>query len=309
MMMALRKMFLLGSAVMLIAGCSTAPKKNIEEQKVIVDSKDAKVTQELDKKITCLATMNCEPGAIVKCLDEGRILEGNNELPSDFVDSVVLESEREYYINGKTERCKFEVIYSGIKRTSRDAYCKKDAELGVSTGTVVGICARASSLEAYLVSCSKVIPIKKGKYWYYFPGMYVATEMKWLSFKPVEYDSFRSMYDHATTGEEALGLTKFNWWSLLKTSLGEYPVLSDDGTSTQVLNLEDMPLRLYYQKGFLKYLQDEYKLKDPIYLYLQITGINGFDKEYKCYVRDFSLIPPEAIVNERIVSVNNQSAE
>ena len=282
--------------VLLVAfiGCASSPKLNNES--VI----PPEVKNVPDVKITCLATMNTQPNTSIKSVDDGIIQVEYSELPGEFIDSIVIETTREYYMDGKTKNSKFQLIYSGVNRTIESINIKNNFELGLATGTSVSICARSLDLDPYLVACSDVVPIYKNGYWYYFPGMYVSSQMKWLSFKPAEYESFKSMYDHATNGEEALGLTKFNWWVLYKTSLSEYPTPMNNEMSTQVIYFYDIPLRLNYQKSFLKYLQDEYILGTPIYLYLQIYGINGFDKEYKCYVRDFSLVPPEEIVNKRI---------
>ncbi len=186
---------------------------------------------------------------------------------------------------------------------------KPGDQIGLSSGEEVQLFARSKELDPYLVACSAVKPFKWDGSWYYFPGMYVSSVMKWLSFEPANLANFKAMHDHATEEENRFGFTYFVWWSLLETTLDEYPALVKDdkeGRSEQVILFGDMPLKLSYQPGFLDYLLDEYTLGEKIYLYLQITGISGSTGEFQGYVRDFSLVPPEVIVDERLAELKGE---
>jgi hypothetical protein len=261
--------------------------------------------------LTCAASMETAPDAEIKSVDSGSIASRYDPLPAEFGDPLVLLVKREYYQYGAKKTSAFELVYSGLRidpalAPAKKAEVESDARLGVATGEEVLLTARSEALDPYLVACSDTLPVLEDGYWYYVPGMYMPTQMKWLSYEPVDQASFRSMYDHATDEENSRGLTLFTWWSLLKTELPEYPTAVDGGGKTeceQVIDLGGMALHLSYQSGFLKYLKDEYKLGDPIYLYLQITGIDGPKEEFTCYVRDFSLLPPEEIVERRLQSI------
>lgn len=253
-----------------------------------------------------IAVMNTEAGESIQSIDAGSLLAKYSPLPEGFENPLVVSTVKEYYYQGKALSSRFELVYSGIAAVSGDQEVQTNEILGSSTGSQVSLCARSASLDPYLVACSNLKPVLENGFWYYNPGMYIPTEMKWLSYEPVSLEDFRSMWDHATDEENSLSLTMFTWWSLYKTALDSYPeaVAGPDGeTYEQVVLYEGMPMRLMYQRGFLKYLEDEYVLGDPIYLYLQISGIDGSDREFKCHVRDFSLEPPEKIVETRLNSI------
>jgi hypothetical protein len=282
-------------------GCSTLPK-----QADVLKQEIGTIPVEEKKPVTCFAEINAQIGEGIKSLDDGSKFAGELKLPVEFPDAIVITTSREYYHNGLTKNVEFELIYSGIAGDASKIDFKKGDILGNAKGTTVEICIRTKELSPYLVACSNMVPIQSEGFWYYFPGVYSPSEMKWLSFKPAEYDSFKSMYDHATDEKEFHGLTVFNWWSLMETQLDTYPtpvMRNNVEVYDQLIHFKGLPLRLTYQKGFLNYLQDEYTIGDKIYLYLQITGINGFSKEFNCYVRDFSFDPPEVIVQKRMNTI------
>jgi len=278
--------------ILLTIGCVTGP--GPQPQADLVDKAEPVYPQ---AGLNCFAVMNTVPGTPVNSVGAGRLKQSFDALSEDFSAPVVFDVEHEYYYKGETLNCRFELIYEGIGGTPAEPEVSQNDIIGNALGERVSLCARSKELDPYLISCSYHPPQEKDGYWYYFPGMYISTEMKFLSFQPADYGAFKSMYDHATTGEEALGMTLFNWWSLVETRLDEYPVQGE-----QTILFEDIPLHLEYQKGFPEYLLDEYVLGDPIYLYLQIRGISGFSKEYNCYVRDFSLEPPEEIIRKRLAA-------
>ncbi len=283
----MKKTELLPLGIFLIfLGCASAP------------STVAPVAEEPERELSCFAVMNTVPGTPIESVGEGTLRLDYGNLPDDFTLPLIYSVEHEYYYEGKTLTSRFELIYDGIADPSVAVQVSRKDRIGIAAGEKVTLCARSGVIDPYLVSTSYHPPEKRGDFWYYFPGMYLPSEMKWLSYQPAEYDRFKSMYEHATTGEEGLGMTLFNWWILHKTSLDAYP---EEGVQTVYFG--DLPLKLEYQEGFTQYLLDEYTLGDTIYLYLQIRGINGFGKEFLCYVRDFSLKPPEDIVRERIEAI------
>jgi hypothetical protein len=264
----------------------------------------------LDHVLALYASMRTKAGTAIKSVDSGlRILE-YDPLPESFANPVVFETEGTYYYKGETLISKYQLAYIGVIPEEGLAEAEPGDQIGRSSGEEVRLIARSKEIDPYLVACSNDKPARYDGYWYYFPGMYVPTVMKWLSFKPASYNSFKAMRDHAMEEENRYGYTYFNWWSLLETRLDAYPELIKDDKeerSEQLISFGDIPLKLSYQPGFLGYLLDEYKLGERIYLYLQITGVSGFSGGiFDCYVRDFSLKPPELIIDERLAELRGE---
>jgi hypothetical protein len=281
-----------------LASCATVP--DDDSSAAPVESGPAAAAAENPRDpAEVLAVMNTSEGTEINAIDEGRVLSDYFPLPASYGDALVVETTRSYYYRGEELSLTFELIYTGLNPVAGGPI-ERGSTVGRAVAGEVGLVARAPELEPYLIGSSQSRPVYHEGYWYYFPGMYVSDQMKWLSFAPVEYEEFRAMYDHVTDPEEAPGVARFSWWVLYQTSLGEHPVPVADGNGyEQLVMFDDMPLRLRWQRGFLDYLENEYVLGDPIYLYLQISGLSAFEKEFDCYVRDFSLVPPEEIIEDR----------
>ncbi len=230
---------------------------------------------------------------------DGIIIEQYDPLPSFSPDVVVVETSSEYFYKGKVCVSDYQLVYGNVLSQKTGEVKQKDS-IGVATEELIGVFCRSKTLDAYLVSVSSVIPEFYQGYWYYFPGMFISSEMKWLDYFPPNEENFKDMYAHAK--ESPMSLIRFYWPILLKTQLTEMPTLLEDGTASQIIKYQDMPLSLRWQNGFYSYLENEYTLGDDIYLYLQIGGMAYFKNApvFDCYVRDFSLVPPEEVVEERI---------
>ena len=294
--------FVLLLMTFMLCGCKTITNNNADSKEMV----DQKKLEEI-KTIDCYGKFETKSGLIITSYGDGIRLFNYPELPSEFSDAIVLLTEKEYYYKGKKEKVQFEVIYSGITGDDSITEYQQNDILGEATGTEVKMCVRSKELNPYLVACDSATPDQYNGYWYYFPGMYSSTEMKWLSYEPVNYDSFKLAYEQINYGHDSpLMMTKFYWWTLLETKLDAYPVpviYNNVEMYDQTIILNEFRLKLTYPKGFLDYLHDEYKIGNTIYLYLQITEFNGFTKEFSCYVRDFSLESPEDIVQERIDNI------
>lgn len=104
------------------------------------------------------------------------------------------------------------------------------------------------------------------------------------------------------------GVSIFYWKLLMETELSAYPKKLTKASSFRGVGIESsmeieyegMKFSLGFQKGFLDYLLDEYTLGDKIYLYIDVDSVDAFSKTFNCYVRDFSLISPTEIIQQRI---------
>lgn len=284
---------LLSLTILVFSGCATieeAPQETTQEHS-------------LEDLYSIFASMNTPINTPIKSLSSGRIMSDYHELPEGFNEPVVVKVSSDYYYDNRILTSEYELIYLSVLSNSNPGDITRDEIIGYSTNPTVSIIARSETIDRYLVSVSAAKPVFYRNYWYYMPGMYIPSEMKWLSFRQADYNEFKAMYDHAVNEEEFYGLTIINWWILYETRLTEYPVpktTSGRPAYEQLIYFEDIPLRLTYQEGFLRYLEEEYTLGDTIFLYLQIGSINAFTKEYDCYVRDFSLISPKEIIDTRM---------
>lgn len=294
-------------AALFLSGCVSSPPSKAKKA-------EPPVQKEKTAPEAYTASMAVSSGDEVKSVDSGSLSARHDPLPEGLGETIVVITEHEYYQYGKEATSTFELVYSGVRidpsLAGKDgAEIESEATLGSATGTEVRLTARSKELDPYLVACSDALPVFEDGYWYFAPGMYMPKQMKWLSYEPVDMERFRWMYGHALEEENAHSLTTFMWWSLLKTELPSYPALIEEKSrveSEQIIDLDGMALHLFFQSGFLDYLEAEYRPGDPIYLYLQISGIDGPKGEFQCYVRDFSLIPPERIVEDRMKAIQER---
>lgn len=215
---------------------------------------------------------------------------------------LAVETETTYYYHDHKYTSSYQVLFTGVE-TSLKAGARVDAGdvLGNATGESVFVVIRSKIFDPYLVSMAQVMPYRHHEYWYFYPGMLDAAAMDWLSYAP--FSKFRAEWNYLKTTR----LQKeydFQYKTLVHTSLQEYPVAAADGTSRQSLVHEGVTLNLHWQKDFRQYLEAEYQLGSPIYLYLLVTSIN--DAVYECQVRDYSLVSPDEIVEGSITDIQSQ---
>lgn len=219
-----------------------------------------------------------------------------------FDKAVAVEAKSVYYYKDHKYTSSYQVLFTGVESGLEEGAKVDEGDvLGKATGDAVFVVIRSKIFDPYLVSMAQVMPYRHHDYWYFYPGMLDGMAMDWLSYAP--FSKFRAEWNYLKTTrlqEE----TDFQYKALVHTSLQEYPVLAADGTSRQSLVHEGVTLNLNWQKDFRQYLEAEYQLGSPIYLYLMVTSIN--DDVYQCQVKDYSLVSPDQIVDGYITDIQSQ---
>lgn len=253
------------------------------------------------------------PGAVIAADVTGTVVKSPKKLPDALKNSGVIKVTDEYYYEGKKCTSEYELIYFNMNVTAKKgAEIKSGEELGTATEDTIKILARTTTIDPYLVSVSNTLPVKVNGYYYYFPGMLTNNTMKYLIYEPLNLDNVKWMYEHTTNPESdedwTPGVSIFYWKLLMETELSAYPKKLTKASSFRGVGIESsmeieyegMKFSLGFQEGFLDYLLDEYKLGDKIYLYIDVDSVDAFSKTFNCYVRDFSLISPTEIIQQRI---------
>lgn len=258
----------------------------------------------------------CVDNETINVYLSGKILEKYDELPASFTDAVVFECQSDYYYKNQTNTSVYEVIYLGVELFDNINIAEpleQNTPFAKSTAEELKIICRTKSLDKYLVSTSTAIPVKYKDYYYYMPGMLLNTTMKFLDFASIEEFGYEWLYHHTVDEdpddpEWAAGASFVKWNAYIKTELVSYPQLLEKPfsytgvpmESSTVIEYKGIPFELYFQPGFKQYLEDECKIGDQIYFYVYVNSCNFFSKSYTAYVRDFSIVSPEEIIDDRI---------
>ena len=256
----------------------------------------------------------CTDNEIINTYQSGKIKNNYDELPPSFEDAVVFECESEYYYNNQTNTSVYELIYIGVKVFDGiEGSLENNTPFATSTAEELKLICRSKLLDKYLISTSNVIPKKFNGYYYYMPGMLLNTTMKYLDFASIEEYSYDWLYHHTVDEDPddpdwAPGASFVRWNAYIKAELAAYPELLEEPYSYSGVPMESsakieykgIPFELYFQSGFKQYLEDESKPGDQIYFYVFVDSCNFFSKSYKAYVRDFSTVSPEEIIEERL---------
>lgn len=290
-----KSLFLLVAIAVLFFSCSS--------------TKVSKEQEEAELFVPPVGGMDAEISQDILCDLNGQILNEYATLPPIFEDTdvTVLSTNMHYTFYEKKCISNFELIYVNVKPEKFGAI-KRNEVIGKATKDSIGIFIRCEEIDNYLVSISHTMPLFWNDHWYYYAGFLDSSHMKFLDFLPMNDSQLKKLYD---TFPSINNSTEMNISVLLKTSLQEMPTLSPDGTGTQILNHQGVLFSLNWQKGFYAYLEDEYNLNDEIYLYLNLVRCINYKGKpcFVSYVRDFSLVPPEKIVEDRVEMILAQNAD
>lgn len=222
--------------------------------------------------------------------------------PSPFNKVVGIETEKTYYHKEHKYTCSFEVLFTDMELTTEvDSRVEKNQVLGTALQESVYVVLRSKIFDPYLVSMAQVMPYRYHEYWYFYPGMLDKSAMDWLSYAP--FNKFLTEWNYRRISKMPQDEAPENK-ILVNTTLSEYPVLAPDGTSNQTIIQDGRTFNLTWPKDYNYFLETEYKLGDPIYLYLSIEDIE--DKVYECAVDEYSLISPDEIVDGYIRDIQSK---
>ena len=302
-------------SVLLLFSCATT-------QKAKTTSPDDNIN--LDEELP-FVSKPCTDNEIINVYQSGKIKEKYDQLPPTFKDAIVFECKSEYYYNNKTNTSVFEMIYVGVQLLdgiNTAEPLERGTQFAKSTAPELKIICRTKGIDTYLVSSSNTFPRKYKGYYYYLPGMLLNTTMKYLDFASIEEYSYEWLYHHTIEEDPddpdwAPGASFVRWNAYIKTELVSYPQLLDrpfnySGVpmeSSTVIEYKGIPFELYFQPGFKQYLEDECKPGDQIYFYVFVDFCNYFSKSYTAYVRDFSTVSPEKIIEDRIKMIKEKESE
>ena len=313
----MKKSFLAAGLVcsaLLLFSCATT-------QKAKTTSPDDSIN--LDEELP-FVSKPCTDNEIINVYQSGKIKNKYDELPPNFPDAVVFECEAEYYYNNKTSTSVFEMIYVGVQvldgiNTSEPL--ERGTQFAKSTAEELKIICRTKDIDTYLVSSSNTFPRKYKGHYYYLPGMLLNTTMKYLEFASIEEYSYEWLYHHTVEEDPddpdwAPGASFVRWNAYIKTELASYPQLLEKPfnysgvpmESSTVIEYKGIPFELYFQPGFKQYLEEECKPGDQVYFYVFVDSCNFFSKSYTAYVRDFSTVSPEEIIEERIQLIKDRES-
>ena len=292
-------------------------------------------------------TINVKIGDEIKCPVDGKIVQkGNKNLPKCYdKNTIVIEFPNTYWFENQKIETTYQLIISGVKFTKEikaapvDSVIKYGDLIGTATKSPGLINIRSKDFDMFLTDVTDVCPEFEGDWYYFGIRTILSSTPKFLNYMPAESrktviefpdypESIGDLMDNVVksyTENEKSGLNISNFPEIkicIKTKLSEYPKQKTQKSVTEGLyqmkmfpncpfvlsiKFDGVPMRLFFQQGFDKYLEEEYKLGKPIYLYLY-TGsiING---EYWCYVRDFSLKSPDDIAKEKMQKVKSDFDE
>ncbi len=309
----MKKLFLAAGFVLsalLLFSCATTKKS---------DSENTATATEIDEEYPFVSKL-CTDNETINTYQSGKIIKNYDELPPSFEDAIVFECESEYYYNNQIETTVYELIYIGVKAFDGiEGSLENHIPFATSTEEELKLICRSKILDKYLISTSTRIPKKYDGYYYYQPGMLLNTTMKYLDFASIEEFSYEWLYHHTIEEDPndpdwAPGASFVRWNAYIKAELTAYPELLEKSfnysgvpmESSTTIEYKGIPFELYFQPGFKQYLEDECKPGDQIYFYAYVDSCNFFTKSYRAYVRDFSTVSPEEIIEERIKMIQDR---
>ncbi len=312
------------SLIFVITGCASKPAAPVQNS-FPVSSVPA---QKGDVSMTT-ASANVTPGDNALLPVAGTLVQiGNIGLPSPFgPDSMVFETEYEYWFEGKKTSVPLQVLFGGVIDNGNvsigDYLDDADIVLGVTSSSEVMLNVRCATFDPYLVLTllDSGFPPQKIGNWYYF-GIGVLQMNTMLDFQPLadaddgyefwdQPESLREIYEHGYS-EYQNGRMSMNSYPrmmfCIQSVLDDYPsspsvFATELSPATQLLimrqfpdtqsigiTFDSVPLQVFVNDYMADALAEYYVPGEPVWLYLMAdTAVNG---ELCCYLWDFSSVDP-----------------
>lgn len=122
--------------------------------------------------------------------DASKVKKSGLNIPDEISDGVLILNYTEtYYYDGKKKTKVFQMVYTNVEPTKK--FAKASVEKPIDAEWEETICIakgkpsvliRDLTLDPYLASCSKVVPMEIGPYWYYDFQTRLSNNPKFLSF-------------------------------------------------------------------------------------------------------------------------------
>lgn len=243
----------------------------------------------------------------------------------DGLTNLEILCQESYYLEGKLKSIKYLVWIVGIQNCTAGDEVKEGENLGLVTAQSK-LTSVFPSLEDFPVRLTQSYPKKNKDFYFFTPNWLVATSTNFLSFRQVDsfesavLEFFKRWQKESEEGQPATStIHYYPEYDRIraKIKLDSYPV---EAQRIPALNLTELTFYkpglfvfensltssapyqpiLYWQKGFLEYLQKEYTLGQEIYIYCSLYALDHANKKVIVCVRDFSLETDEEKIKQRL---------
>jgi hypothetical protein len=238
--------------------------------------------------------------------------------------SIAILCSDSYYYDGKLEKCKYELLITGIQDFIDTQTVDVNQNIGTITDKTI-ITSRSTSIDPYMLRLTNQPPVHIDEYYYYAPAWLIQSNTNSLSFRQVNsleeavldfYNRWKIEADNEKNSYATIHYFPDKDRIRVKMQLDSYP---EDAVRTPALGLTEMSYYrsnmfvyentiksaceyqpvIYWQKDFQDFLVNEYKLGDDIYIYCSIYTLDHQNKKIVICARDFALESDEMIIAER----------
>lgn len=242
---------------------------------------------------------------------------------------AIILKEYKYFYKGEIKTVTSEIVLGGLKSVSAPHGPITQGEIIGIMGNSPYLSSRLRELDPFMIRTSFTKPLWDGSFWWYSPDWIQPSTTNFLSFRPV--DSLEEAIDDFYNrwfieGDEAKGVTLHYFPNLDRIRvlykimefpkpliteskalrLTELQFYAKQGIFTLVNRIDrgaKYSAVLYWQKGFDRYLKEEYSLESPIWLYCSIYALDHEKREIIICVRDFALQNDQVIIENRIMEL------
>lgn len=237
------------------------------------------------------------------------------------MDKVSITKKVHYLYHAEKKETEFQLIYFNCKAINENKTSTKYGEIiGSSIDKPVRVVIAAKELSPYLVLQSTRFPVKYKEYYLFFPSFLfsagstsyftfnysdnIADPAKTMAAEALENPGFifypdmrfrfefkLDDYPRELTPEEQEYLATYENLFYKKTGIMKYG---------NEVNLHGFKYVLCWQKGFNQYLHEEYHPSAPLWLYGNLVTYDAFKKVGYIFLRDFTLISVEEMVEQRL---------
>lgn len=243
---------------------------------------------------------------------------------------AILSCEIRYYLPETEVTHSYELVVGGLREVTADTGpLQAGQRLGVASARPY-VTARSAVLDPYLVRTSVNPPFRDTKWWF-SPDWLIPSVTQWLSFRPVPTleGAIEDFYQRWAVEQEPEGEATIHYFPNLDRirapfALKTYPTPVEPSAGLGLTEMAyyrkglftlqswvdlngEYDAMLYWQTGFDGYLREEYVLGTPLWLYCSVYTLDHAKKLIVVCVRDFALRPDEAIIEQRISSIDGGS--
>lgn len=241
---------------------------------------------------------------------------------------IIINCTQDYFWKGELCHFDYDFIFVGIENYIPNEGILINEPIGTITKNTA-FTARASNLNPFLVRMSSGYGVSVNDYFYFRPTWIYEERTQFLNYRQIDsidahandfYERWTSEIEPTDTNYV---VTIFNYPELdsvrAKIVLNEYPEPIENTyagfvsnayfgynlfvSQTELESTCEYTPYLFWQEGFVEYLQNEYTLGTDLYVYCSFLGFDNENKKIVINVRDFAVKSDEEIVEERINNI------